>query len=83
MLKVNEHKEISEMLNIVLQLNDAKTLCKAVYSRIDTGLDLQCFPDRLVFWRSIKDTEELEDVVQTAACKYMELYRTHGKICDK
>ena len=79
MLKLKERKKTSDMLNTVLQLNNAEALCKAVHSRTDAGLDLQCFPDRRAFWHSIKDTADLEDVVKTAACKYMELYRTHGK----
>lgn len=76
MLKIKERKKISDTLNTV---NDAEALCKAVRSRIDAGLDLECFPDRQAFWCSIKGTAELEEVVKRAAGKYMELYRTHGK----
>ena len=83
MLKVKKREKTSETLNTMLQLHDSKAFCKAVRSRIDTGLNLQCFPDSQAFWRSIKDTAELEDVVKTAPHKYMELYRTRGKCRDK
>ena len=83
LLKAKERREMSQTLGLGTVLRNFDGLYDTFQATIDRELDLQCFPDRMEFWHSIKGTAALKEVVKAGARKYMDLYTLHGKGRDK
>ena len=51
------------MLGFGTELHNFNELYDTVQARINTGLDLQCFPNGMAFWHSIKGTVAMKEIL--------------------